>query len=114
MLLAPSSPLLSLNPMFRERARLHLRLEILGESSLSFFFFFLAIPQFVLLCHISSLRLSSGCSGLVLTLSMQPMTPGLVPARLWQMQASGLLLLWELYLGAYSLLFFLPPCYVAL
>ena len=100
--------------MFRERARLHLRLEILGESSLSFFFFFLAIPQFVLLCHISSLRLSSGCSGLVLTLSMQPMTPCLVPARLWQMQASGLLLLWELYLGAYSLLFFLPPCYVAL
>ena len=43
-----------------------------GYFSLFFFFFFclsLAIPQFRLLSHISSLRLPSGHSGLVLTLS---------------------------------------------
>ena len=37
--------------------------------SLSFFFSSLTIPQFGLLSHVSSLRLSSGHSGLVLTLS---------------------------------------------
>ena len=41
----------------------------MGKFSLSLFFFSLAIPQFGLLSHISSLRLSSGHLGLVLTLS---------------------------------------------
>ena len=35
LLSAPSSPLLSLNPLFCEWARFHLRLELFGESSLS-------------------------------------------------------------------------------
>ena len=52
-----------------------LRLELLGGkfslSLFSFFFFFssLAIPQFGLLSHVSSLRLPSGHPGAVLTLS---------------------------------------------
>ena len=46
------------------------RLKIfVGKFSLSFFLS-LAILQFGLLSHVSSLRLSSGHSGLVLTLSM--------------------------------------------
>ena len=55
----------------------------LWESSVSLFFFFfssVAIPQFGLLSHVSSLRLSSGHSGTVLTLSMQPMPPCLAAA----------------------------------
>ena len=66
----------SLNPLFCEQASLCLRLELSMRkfSSLSFFLLSLslAIPQFGLLSHVSSLRLSSGHSGLVLTLSMQP------------------------------------------
>ena len=51
------------------------------ESSLSLSFFFsLAIPQFGLLSHVSSLRLSSGHSGLAVTLSMQPAPPCSAPA----------------------------------
>ena len=54
--------------------------------SLSLFFFLslslsLEIPQFGLLSHISSFRLSSGHSVLVLTLRMQPMTPLLAGGR---------------------------------
>ena len=74
----------SLVPLFCERARQCLRLELfMGKFSLSLFlllifFFFslslflsfsLAIPQFGLLSHISFLRLPSGHSGLVLALS---------------------------------------------
>ena len=66
-----------LNPLFCEWARLCVRLELLGgKLSLS-----LppppppAIPQFGLLFHISSSGLSSGHSGSVLTLSMQPVPP---------------------------------------
>ena len=54
------------------KAQQCLRLELLVGKfslSLSFFFFSLSIPQFGLLSHISSLRLSSGHSDLVLTLS---------------------------------------------
>ena len=52
-----------LNPLFCEQARL------LWESSLSLFFsFFLWLSHFGLLSHLSSLRLFSGHSGLVLTL----------------------------------------------
>ena len=51
----------------------------------------LAIPQFGLLSHVSFFRLSSGHSGLVLTLSMQPTPPCSAPTCLWWMQAQGLL-----------------------
>ena len=58
----------SLNPLFHEQARLCTRLE---PFTAKFFFFSLslAIPQFGLLSRVSSLRLSSGHSGPVLTLS---------------------------------------------
>ena len=59
-----------------------------------------------MLSYVSSLRLSSGHSGLVLTLSMEPMPPCSAPARWWQTWASGLLLCLELHLGAYSVGFF--------
>ena len=51
-----------LNPLFCEQVRLHLRLEFfMGKFSLSLFFSLsLAIPQFGLLSHVRSLRLSSG------------------------------------------------------
>ena len=60
-----------LSPLFSERGRQCLRLELfMGKFSLSFLFFFfffsslsLAIPQFGLLSHISSLRLPSRHSG---------------------------------------------------
>ena len=51
--------------------------------SLSFFFLSLAIPQFGLLSHISSLRLSSGHSCPVLTLSMQTVSPCSALAYWW-------------------------------
>ena len=70
--------------------------------SLSFFFFSLAILQFGLLSQVSSLRLSSGHSGLVLTLSMQPESSCPAPTCWWQTGASGLLSCWELQLSAYS------------
>ena len=69
------------------------------SQSLSLFFS-QAIPQFGLLSQVSSLRLSSGHSGPVLTLSMQPRPPCSAPARCWWPQVSGLLLLWELQLDA--------------
>ena len=62
----------SLSPLFCEQAWQCLRLELRLEKVLSFslsFFLPLAIPQFGLLSHVSSLRLSSGPSGLILTLS---------------------------------------------
>ena len=70
---------------------------------LLFFSLSLAIPQFGLLSHIRSLRFSSGHSGPVLTLSMQPVPLYPAPARWWQMQVSGLVFHWELQLGTYSL-----------
>ena len=86
----------SLNPLFCEQARL------LRESSLSlslFFFSPLDIPQFGLLSHLSSLRLSSGHSGPVPTLSMQPTPPCSALNHCWQTPASGLPLHWEFWLG---------------
>ena len=62
-----------LSPLFCERAQKYLRLELsMGNFSLSSVFFFspsLAIPGFGLLSHVSSLRLPSGHSGPVLTVS---------------------------------------------
>ena len=52
-------------------------------GNFSLCFSFLAIPQFRLLSHISSLRLSSGHSGAVLSLSMQPMPPCPAPGSRW-------------------------------
>ena len=71
-----------------------------------FFSLSLAIPQFGLLSHVSSFRLSSGHSGVVLTLSMQPVPPCQALAGWWWPQASGLLLHWQLQLGMYSVGFF--------
>ena len=109
----------SLSPLYCEQARLHLRLELFtGKFSLSLFCFLslsLAIPRFWLLSHVSSLRLFSGRSGLDLTLSIQPMPPCPAPTCWWLMQASGLLLCWQLRLGAYSvgIFYFFPHGYVA-
>ena len=70
------------------------RLKIfVGKFSLSFFLS-LAILQFGLLSHVSSLRLSSGHSGLVLTLSMQPSSVLLTGGR---RECLGFLR-WELWL----------------
>ena len=85
----------SLNPLFCKWARLCLRLELfMGKFSLSLSFFFLslAIPQFGLLSQVSSFRLSSGHSGRVLTLRMQPASRCSAPAYSCRMQAYGLLL----------------------
>ena len=74
----------SLNPLFCEWVRLHLMLELYtGKFSLFFLSLSLAIPQFGLLSHVSSLRLSSGHSGLVVTLSVQPAPSCPAPASWW-------------------------------
>ena len=71
-----------------------------GMFSLSLSLFLsLAIPQFGLLSHVSSLRLPSGHSGPVLTLSNATVPPCSAPTCWWWMQVSGLLLHWELPLG---------------
>ena len=97
----------SLSPLFCEQAKavLYVRAFHWKALSLSLFSLFLAILQFELLSHISSLRLSSGHSGLVLTLSTQPAPPCSTPAPWWQMQVSGLLLHRELQLSVYSFFF---------
>ena len=77
-----------------------------GKFSFFFLSLSLAIPQFRLLSYVSSLRWSSGHSGLVLILSIQPAPPYPAPAHWWWMWASGLLLCWELQLGVFSVLFF--------
>ena len=58
-----------LNPLFCVQARLCIRLEPFTRKVLFLFFSSLATPQFGLLSHVTSLRLSSGCSGPVFTLS---------------------------------------------
>ena len=93
----------SLSPLFCERARKCLRLELFaGKFSLSFLFFspLSGYPRFGLLSHISSLRLPSGHSGPVLTLGNAATPACSTPTCWWRMQASGLLLLWELQIGA--------------
>jgi len=101
-----STPLVFAQSLFCEWTRLCIRLETFTGKFSLFFSLSLAIPQFGLLSHISYLRLSSGHSGPVLTLSMQPVPPCLAPAHWWQMRASGLLLHWELWIAAYSVGFF--------
>ena len=92
------------------------------ESSLSLSFFFLAIPQFGLLSHFSSLRLSSGHSGLVLTLRtddaahVSPSNPLVdsslvVNGSIW---ATSLLAVVVRYVFYGFFFFFFSPSYVAL
>ena len=73
----------SLNPLFCEQVRVCLRLELfVGKLSLSLSLFIFSLsgyPTFGLLSQVSFLRLSSGHSGLVLTLSMQPAPPCSAP-----------------------------------
>ena len=87
-----------------EWARLHLRLELSPESFFFFFLLFLAIPQCGLLSHVSSLRLSSGHSGPVLTLSTDyaAHVPLFSPCSL---VVDGSLC-WQLQLGTCSVGFF--------
>ena len=82
--------------------------QVLSLSLCLSLFSSLALPQFGLLSPISSLRLSAGHSGLVLTLRIDDATHASLssPAGWWQMRASGLLLCWELLLGTYSVGFF--------
>ena len=91
----------SLIPLFCEQAWQCLRLELFtGKFSLSLFFPLSGYSrEFGLLSHISSLSVSSGHSGPVLTLSMLPVTPCSAPARCWPTGASGPLLCWEFWLG---------------
>ena len=89
-----------LSPWFCERPGSALGQGFSRDSSLtlSFSSLSLAIPQFRLLSH-SSLRLPSGHSGLVLTLSNAACSSLFRPACWWWMRASGVLLCWELPLG---------------
>ena len=88
------------NSLFCEQVWLCLRLELCRESSLSLSFLSLSShPTVWAAISGSSLRLSSGHSGPVLTLSMQPVPPCSALIRCWQTGASRLLLLWELWLG---------------
>ena len=99
----------SLNPLFCELARLQVRLEPFTGKFSFFLSLSLAIPQFGLVSQVSSLRLSSGHSGLVPTLSIQTSPPCPAPTPWWQTLASGLLFHWDLRLGMYSVLFFFLP-----
>ena len=93
-----------LNPLFCEWARLCLRLELfIGKFSLSFSFFSLWLFH-SFDCYFT-LATSDFPQG-IQALSMQPMPPCLAPACWWQTQTSGLLLHWELRLGAYTVDFF--------
>ena len=83
-------PWYSFSPLFCKRARLCLIAFCRKVLSLSLVFPSLASPHFGVLSHISSLRLSSGHSGLFLILSMQPMPPCSAPTHYWQTRASGL------------------------
>ena len=103
----------SLNPLFCEWAKLCIRLEsLMGKFSLSFFSLLSGYPLFGLLLHVSSLILSSGHPGPVLTLSTQPAPPCSAPACWWWKRASGILLCGELQLG--NSFFFFSPSYVSL
>ena len=83
------------------------------------FFLSLVIPQFGLLSHVSSLRLSSGHSGLVLTLSTDCAAHAslsspyslVVDASVWAASPLGVAIR-HVICGAY--LFIFPPVYVAL
>ena len=101
---SPSSPWHSLNPLFCERAKLHLKLELFMKRSLrslSLLFSSLAISLLGLLSLLSYLRLSSGNCGPVHTLSMQPALPYSAPCRLVADANVVVLLCLKLQLGLY-------------
>ena len=91
----------------------------MGKFSLFFFSSLsLAIPQFGLLSHISSLRLPSGHSGLVLTLSNATHSSSFSPHLLVvDVSVSGTFLLGaavrHVICGFYLFIHF-PPSYIAL
>ena len=92
----------SLHPLFCEQGRLCLSLvKAFPGKVLSLYFVLLSltIPQFGLLSHVSSLRLSSGHSVPVLTLSNAVGT-SLFSLCSLVVDMSGLHLHWELWLGA--------------
>ena len=94
----------SLNPLLCEQARLPVRA---FHGKILFFFFLSGHPTVWIAISLSYLRLSSGHSGLVLTLSISYPAPPPCPAptRWWRTEASGLLLCWQLRLGRYSVCF---------
>ena len=89
-----SSSLVLLSPLFCEQAGCALGWGFLQVNSLS-----LAIPQFKLLSHVSSLRWPSGHSGPVLTLSNAALFSLFSTPCWWWMRASGIPFCWELPLG---------------
>lgn len=102
---SPSSPWHSLNPLFCERAKRHLKLELFMEKSLRALslslFSSLAISLLGLLSLLSYLRLSSGNYGPIHTLSMQPTLPYSSPCRLVADANVVVLLCLKLRLGLY-------------
>ena len=119
--LVPSLPTLLwylLSPFFCKWSRKCLRLELFsGKFSLSLYFSSLAIPQFLLLSQVSSLRLPSGHSGQVPTLSSAACTclfsPRLlvVDTSIWATSPLGIAVR-HVICGCYFIFF--PPGYVAL
>ena len=101
----------SLNPLFCEQTRLRVRAFHGKVFSLSLFFFFplSGDPTVWLLYQVSSLRLSLGHSGPVLTLSTNDAARASLSSPWWRTRAPGLLLHWQLRLGMYSVGFFFPP-----
>ena len=89
------------------------------KFSSHFFFSSLAIPQFGLLSHVNSLRLSSGHSGPVLTLRTNDATHTALPSpcslvsdvSIWATSPLGIVVR-HLFCGLF--VFFFPPSYVAL
>ena len=114
----------SLKPLFCDQVRLCLGTLHRNVLSLSLFYFplsfslSLAIPQFGLLSHISSLRLSSGHSGPVLTLSNADCTslfsPDLLVADTSIMATSLLGVAVRHVICWFYLFMFFLPVYVAL
>ena len=109
-----SSPLVFPQSFVLWTGRQCLRLELFARKfSLFFFFLSLAIPQFGLLSHISSLRLSSGHSGPVPTLSnaarVSLFSPCLLvaDASVWATSPLGVVVRCVIC-GFYLFIFFLP------
>ena len=109
----------SFSPLFCERACRALGYSLSPESSLSSFFspLFLAIAQFGLISHVSSLRLPLGHSSLVLTLNNAACTSLLSPcllvvdASIWDTSLLGVVVR---HVTCGFCLFVFPPSYVAL
>ena len=94
----------------------------LSQESFFSFFVFLAISSFWLLSHISSLRLSSGQSGLILTLRTDDAAHACLPTpnslifdvSIWATSPSLLVFAVRCVFCGFYLFFFFSPGYVAL